>query len=320
MIKTLMKRNSRVYGPLLAIVVFVVAVVAMIYANRQAFSWLNPAGVIASDERNIFFFVLGLSAVVVLPVFSLLIIFALKYREQNKPTNYKPEWSENKALELTWWGIPILIIIIVGTTSAISTHLLDPYRKIASKNPTLNVQVVATEWKWLFIYPDHQVATINQLEIPINTPVHFSLSADAPMSAFWVPKLGSMIYTMNGMDSQLNLMATKLGTYDGYNTNINGAGYAKMNFKVPVVSRSDFASWLKQSAQSKNILDEHTYAKLAKPSTPTHPTIYHLADTGLYDTIVMKYMGLDGAKSTASTAKKPQQSTAINIAGTEGNK
>ncbi|HEU0266054.1 MAG TPA: COX aromatic rich motif-containing protein, partial [Candidatus Saccharimonadaceae bacterium] len=147
-------------------------------------------------------------------------------------------------------------------------------------------------------------------------------SADAPMSAFWVPKLGSMIYTMNGMNSQLNLMGTKLGTYNGYNTMINGVGYAKMTFTVPVVSRSDFDAWTKKVAQSPDELTAQSYAALAKPSIISTPKVYRLADQDLYDTIVLKYMGLDGQKSTApdtNKSNKPQQTTAINIPGTEGN-
>lgn len=308
-----MKRNSRVWGPLLGILLFVAAVAGVIALNWQSFPWFNPAGTIAAQERTIFFAVLGLSAIVVIPVFTLLIVIALRYREGNTKAKYMPEWSKNKVLELTWWGIPILIILIVGTISWISTHALDPYKGIASNVKPLNIQVVTLEWKWLFLYPDQGVATVNKLVLPNDTPVSFSLSADAPMSAFWIPSLGSQIYTMSGMNTQMHLMATKEGTYVGYNTNINGKGYAKMNFSVPVVSKSHFKSWVNKASHSSSMMDETAYRKLMKPSIPTHASEYMLMDPTLYDTIVMKYMApMDGTnpdttKSTDENTKKTEK-------------
>ena len=301
-----MKKSSRVYGPLLGMVLFIAAVVFVIWLNRHAFPWFNPAGVVAASERTVFFIVLGLSAVVVIPVFTMLILFAVRYREGNEKANYNPEWSKNTKLEAIWWGIPILIILIVGTISWVSTHALDPYKNIASNTKPLRVQVVTLEWKWLFIYPDQGVATINKLEIPVNTPVQLSLSADAPMSSFWVPSLGSQIYTMNGMNTQLHLMATKTGTFTGYNTNINGDGYAKMDFTVPVVSKTDFKKWTRQSRQSPDMLDETEYQKIMKPSVMKASKTYMLMDKDLYDTIMMKYMSptTNGSKTNKSDDMK----------------
>lgn len=318
MMETPMKKYSRVYGPLLVIALFVASVVAAIWMNRYKFPWFNPAGIVAGQERTIFFFVLGLSAVVVIPVFTMLILFAVKYRESNENANYQPEWNHNKWLETAWWVIPIVIVGVVGTVSWKSTHALDPYKKIASSSKTLNVQVVTMEWKWLFIYPDLHIATINQLKAPINTPIHLTLSADSPMSAFWVPSLGSQIYTMNGMSTQLNLEANKMGTFKGYNTNINGKGYAKMDFQVPIVSKSNFDSWGKGAQKSPNVMNEMTYNKLSKPVVFDGTKVYHLQDSTLYDTILMKYMApMAGTKMNDAPVKSGHDSKTYNNGSTD---
>ena len=274
---------------LLALLVAVVITIVVV-AGGGHFPWFDPAGVVAARERQVFLLAIGLSVIVVVPVFTLLAMFAWKFREGNKKADYQPEWSENNKLEAVWWGIPIAIIAVLATVVWFTTHELDPYRKISSDTPTLKVQVVALEWKWLFIYPDYGVATVNELRLPVDTPVHFTLAADAPMSAFWVPSLGSQIYAMNGMSSQLNLLATKTGTYKGYNTNINGEGYAKMTFDVPVVGKQDFAAWTKKAYASPDMLDEKSYNELAKPSLVPQSKTYMLMTPDLYDTIVMKYM------------------------------
>lgn len=254
------------------------------------FPWLDPAGSIAESERNIFIFTISLAAIVVIPVYIMLFVFALRYREGSKKAKYKPEWHHNTWLEVAWWGIPILIIAILAVTVWITTHRLDPYNAIESDAETVEVQVVALEWKWLFIYPDYGIATVNELKLPANTPIHLTLAADAPMSAFWVPSLGSQIYSMNGMSSQLNLIAKRLGNYKGYNTNINGEGYSKMDFDVPVVRSDEFVSWASRVAKSKVGLGEAEYERLAKPSVENKPLEYRLLDSELYDMIIMKYM------------------------------
>lgn len=255
---------------------------------------LSPTGVVATQQRKILFFTLALSLLVVVPVFVMLGLFAYKYRE-GRNADYKPEWGSSNKLEALWWGIPIAIIGVLGTLTWVTSHSLDPYKSIASEKSPLNVQVVALQWKWLFIYPDYNIATVNQLPIPVDRPVHLSLAADAPMSAFWIPSLGSQVYSMNGMSSQLNLMATKTGEYEGYNTNINGEGYAKMKFTAKVMKEADFQNWSKTAGEKAmnagDHMDEATYRVLAKPSVVSEPQTYHLMSPGLYDTIVAKYMG-----------------------------
>ena len=252
---------------------------------------LMPSGQVASQQRDLIIFTVLLAAVVVVPVFVLLGVFSWKYREGNKKAKYQPEKADNKVLELIWWGIPVVIILVLSIVTWVTSHTLDPYRAIESETETLEIQVVALQWKWLFIYPDQGVATVNDLTIPVDTPVHFTLSADAPMSAFWIPDLGSEIYSMNGMSSQLHLIADDVGLWTGYNTNINGEGYVDMTFAVHAVNQDEFSAWHKKHATSGHELNEMHLAELSKPSIISEPMYMSLPNADIYDTIIMKYMG-----------------------------
>ena len=266
---------------------------------------LNPKGEIARQQKSLLLFTLLLSAVVVVPVFFMLGLFAVKYRQGKKnPGKYMPEWSSNKALESIWWGIPIVIIAVLAVITWQTSHSLDPYRPIASSNKTLEVQVVALQWKWLFILPEYNIATLNYLPVPVDRPLHFSLSADAPMSAFWVPSLGSQIYAMNGMSSQLNLIANEPGTYKGYSTNINGEGYASMKFDVVATNEFEFDQAVATASASTEMLNEASYVNLVKPESVTARKSYVLADSELDDRVILKYMGMDHGAMTHETTKE----------------
>jgi cytochrome o ubiquinol oxidase subunit 2 len=251
---------------------------------------LDPTGQVAMQQRNLIVFTVALSLIVVIPVFTMMIAFAWKYTEKNKKAVYKPEWSHNNLLEFIWWGIPVVIIGILAVVTWVTSHSLDPYRPITSHQKPIEVQVVALQWKWLFIYPEHNVAFLNELPVVKDRPVHFTLSADAPMSAFWIPTLGSQIYSMNGMHSQLNLVANKEGDYYGYNTNINGEGYASMRFAVKVRDQKNFDETIKKAHASPNVLSEESYRELAQKVIQKDAVRYRLANKELYDQIVMKYM------------------------------
>ncbi len=279
-----MKQYRVVFG--VASTTIILAFLGFLLARTAHYDILHPMGSVALQQRNLLYFALLLCAVVVVPVFILLGSFAWKYREGNKKSTYKPEWSENRALEVVWWGIPILIIGILATVTWTTSHSLDPYRPLESSKKAIEIQVVALQWKWLFIYPDLGVATLNQLPIPVGTPIHFSLTANAPMSAFWIPTLGSQIYTMNGMSSQLNLIADHAGDFNGYTTNINGEGYADMKFMVHARQEADFITWVKQAKQSPDMMDFAAYTSLAAASKVTDEREYMLMDTKLYNSIV----------------------------------
>lgn len=265
-----------------------------LYLHDKNVAVLNPKGVVAAHEKDLLVFTLLLSAVVVVPVYVMLFTFAWRYREGNhKKVAYTPDVEGNRLMETVWWGIPIVIIGILCVVTWVSTHQLDPYRALDSKEAPLRVQVIAMQWKWLFLYPDYHVASLNELTIPTGVPVNFEITADGPMSAFWVPNLGTQTYAMTGMTSQLSLMADHEGTYRGSNSNISGKGYADMHFMVKALStRNAFYQWAR--AIANNVCHEHLaldeYEQLAKPAVATEPVYYHLHDDNLYTEVVNKYM------------------------------
>lgn len=277
----------------ISMVVVVLFAIGWFLLAGQHVAVFMPSGEVAEKQRQLIVFTVLLALIVVLPVFTLLGMFAWKYREGNKKAHkeYQPEWAHNTKLEVVWWGIPILIIIVLSIVTYITSHSLDPYRPIQSDKTPVKVQVVALQWKWLFIYPDEKIATVNDLTIPVDRPVHFTLSADAPMSAFWIPDLGGQIYSMNSMSSQLNLIANKEGTFTGYNTNINGDGYAAMKFKTHAVPEMAYDSWVKDLQTSQDMLTFESFAELAKPGIPDKPQYFMLHEGGLYDRIVHSKMG-----------------------------
>ena len=285
-----MKKYRAVLG--VAFVVAALALLGSILLRDVHFDILQPAGNIAKQQRDLIVFTLGLMGIIVIPIFIMLGWFGWKYRAGNDKRgkhDYKPEWHENKTLEILWWGIPIVIISILAVIAWQTSHSLDPYKKIESDKAAIEVQVVALQWKWLFIYPQLGVATVNKLPIPEKTPIHFTISADAPMSAFWVPTLGSQIYAMNGMSTQLSLIADRTGEFTGVSSNINGKGYADMKFTVYSKTEKDFNEWVKSAQNSANMLDRTMYERLAQPGVTDEAT-YMLTDASLYDTIVNKYM------------------------------
>jgi cytochrome o ubiquinol oxidase subunit 2 len=271
-------------------IVVAICLIALFYVlvKDAKIDVLQPAGDIAQAQRGIILFTVALSAVVVIPVFTLLAFISIKYRAGNKKATYSPEWGENKWLEGLWWGIPILIIGILGVVIYQTSHSLDPYKPIAGDDQ-LEVQVVALRWKWLFIYPEQNVVTLNHLPLPIDRPVHFTMTADAPMSAFWIPALGSQVYAMNGMESQLHLKPTKLGEYTGYTTNINGEGYAKMTFETRVMNSADFDTWSADASEAPDSMTMRTYEELAKPKSDPSEKTYRLANAKLFEMIVERY-------------------------------
>lgn len=278
------------YRTLIAIALWVVALsfLGWLLVKDSYFPVLSPAGSVGESQKDLMLFTLALSLIVVVPVFTMLGIFAWKFREGGN-ARYSPDWSGNNKLEALWWGVPILIIGVLSVVTWQTSHSLDPYRPLASAQKPIEVQVVALQWKWLFIYPELGVASVNHLPVPVDVPVHFSLTANAPMSAFWVPALGSQIYTMNGMSSQLHLVANKIGTFDGYTTNINGEGYADMKFVVTSTDKRQFDSWVKQARSSSHMMDVATYKELSEPGVADAKS-YMLMDKTLYQSIVGSYM------------------------------
>jgi cytochrome o ubiquinol oxidase subunit 2 len=264
---------------------------AGVYLSTLNIPVLQPAGQIADKQRNLLYLSLLLSVVVVLPVFVMLFVFSFKYSESNKKAKYSPNYSSSKKLESIWWGIPFIIIAILSVITWNSSHDLDPFKPIHAANQPIHIQVIALQWKWLFIYPEQNIASVNFVQFPKDTPVDFEITSDAPMNSYWIPKLGGQIYAMPGMSTHLNLMANKSGDFSGKSANISGEGFAKMTFTARASSPSEFNQWVSKLSKADSPLNVTSYAQLAKPNTSDHAIYYSSADSSLYGSIVNKYMG-----------------------------
>lgn len=286
------KRGAKTKLVLLVLFILWLVVVAVGYFSRHSVAVLDPAGPVAHQERNLIFLVLGLCAIVVIPVFGLTIGIALRYREGNKKrTKYQPDWDGNRWIEGTWWAVPLAIITVLGVVAWNSTYSLDPYKALAASAPPLRVQVVSLDWKWLFIYPQQNVASVNWLQLPVNRPVEFSITSDTVMNSFWIPNLGSQIYSMPGMNTQLNLLASKTGNFPGRSANISGSGFASMQFTTAVSSQAGFNGWVKTAKAAGRPLTNSSYAVLTAPSQNDSPKFYSSAAPGLYNQLIANYTG-----------------------------
>ncbi len=251
---------------------------------------LKPSGLIAAKEKNLIIITTLLMLIVVLPVFFMTIFFAWKYRESNKKARYEPDWDYSHLLESLWWGIPCVIIVVLSVITWVTTHELSPYKPIASDKKPLKIQVVALDWKWLFIYPEYQIATINQLNLPIDRPVSFELTSDAPMNSFWIPDLSGQIYCMPAMRTQLHIVATKIGSFRGCSAQLSGKEFAGMFFRANVTSENDFNQFVKSAKNSPSKLSYDSYKDLAMPSKSVSTKSYVLEDHNLFEQIINKYL------------------------------
>ncbi|AFJ58499.1 MAG: ubiquinol oxidase subunit II [Pseudomonadales bacterium RIFCSPLOWO2_12_60_38] len=255
----------------------------------------NPKGQVATDERDLIILATGLMLLVVVPVIVMMFVFAYRYRATNKKARYSPRWASSHKIEAVVWGVPLLIIIVLGWVTWETTHALDPYRPLESDTPPINVQVVATDWKWLFIYPDLGIASVNELALPVHTPVSFTVTSDAAMTSFFIPALGGQIYAMAGMQTKLHLIANETGEFRGIAANYNGPGFSDMHFTTLSLSTADFQTWVTKVKGAATSLDHSTYAQLAKP-TLKHPVTYYSAvQERLFLDIVDKYEGMNKA-------------------------
>lgn len=251
---------------------------------------LNPAGTIASDEKLLLVTAVGLMLFVVVPVIILNFWFAWKYRASNTKAKYSPEFSHSTILEVIWWTIPIIIIGILAVITWISSHRYDPYRPLNVKTKPIVIQVIALDWKWLFIYPQQNIASVNFVQFPINVPVQFLITADAPMNSFQIPELAGQIYAMPGMRTELNLMGTQTGDFPGMSTNYSGVGFAGMTFTARVSSQADFDAWVKKTQKSQQKLTPDSYHQLALPSENNPQAFYSPVSKDLFNNVIMSFM------------------------------
>jgi cytochrome o ubiquinol oxidase subunit II len=247
---------------------------------------LDPHGPIGVSERLILIDSVAIMLVIVIPVIVATLGFAWWFRASNERATYLPYWSFSGQLELIVWAIPALVITFLGGIAWFGSHALDPFKPIDSQSPPIEVQVVSLDWKWLFIYPNDGIASVNQLIIPAGTPVHFTLTSTGVMNSFFVPQLGSQIYTMAGMTSQVSLQADEPGDYPGLSAQFSGDGFSDMRFVVHAMSADDYARWLASAKDRGAVLDNTAYAALAQQSSDVKATTYHGVDPKLFDSIV----------------------------------
>lgn len=292
-----MKKYQKIWGMVIVLLVAIVVLVGW-YLHRHSVPVLQPAGEVGSKERNLMLFTVLISTVVVVPVFLMLGMFAWRYREGNKKSKYSPDLEGNRLAETVWWAIPTLIIGTISIITWRSSYALDPFRHLSSSKPVLHVQVVALDWKWLFIYPNQDVASVNEAAIPVNTPVDFEITSDAVMTSFWVPQLGGQMYAMPGMSTNLNLMASRTGSFFGSPANISGKGFADMDFKVKSMSDANFSAWIANAKHSTNDLTDTNYIALARPSIKDPVAYYSSVWPQLYNLVVLSYMNQGNAAGT----------------------
>jgi cytochrome o ubiquinol oxidase subunit 2 len=248
---------------------------------------LDPKGPIAEGERQILFNSLGIMLAIVIPTILATLGVAFWFRSSNRRARYRPDFAYSGRLEMIVWSIPAMTVLLVGGVAWLGAHDLDPRKPLATDVAPLRVQVVSLDWKWLFIYPDQGIATVNQLTVPVGVPVSFELTSSGVMNSFFVPQLGSQIYTMAGMTTRLQLQADHAGTYRGLSANFSGDGFADMRFAVDAVPASEFERWTHAVKRATSpVLDAAAYADLAKPSSALAPQIYRAVTPGLFDGIV----------------------------------
>jgi len=285
---------------------------------------MNASGDVARQQGQLIVASTLLMLLIIVPVIALTLLFAWRYRQNNKTAKYEPDWDHSTMLELVIWGAPLLIIIALGLLTWISTHLLDPYRPlqridenrpIQSEIKPLEVQVVALDWKWLFIYPEQGIATVNELVTPVDVPVRFKITASNVMNSFYIPALAGQIYAMPGMDTTLNAVMNKPGVYDGFSANYSGVGFSHMRFKYHGVSDADFTAWVAKTRAAGGDLSRASYLALEKPSVAEPVRHYGKVAPALYKAIVNRcvdpdavcmdqMMAADNARAAKSVVKR----------------
>jgi cytochrome o ubiquinol oxidase subunit II len=292
---------------LIIILLFVdILLIGWLLLHGKNIAVLNPKGMVASQERGLMLFALVLMLTLAIPLFIFTFFVAWRYREGNTKAKYTPEWNHSTKLQILWWGVPFVLVCVLAVVTWIYTHKLEPQKHLAVGTKTMVIQVVALRWKWLFIYPEQKIATVNFVAFPEKTPIEFDLTADeATMNSFWIPNLGGQLYAMTGMVNRLNLMADEQGNYNGSNAEISGRGFAGMRFMAKAVSQNDFDIWVSQMKQSTKVLTLDAYKQLVKPSENYPQTFYSSTPDNLFTTIVNKYMAPSPTNTNMHNTETP---------------
>ncbi|RUX28170.1 ubiquinol oxidase subunit II [Mesorhizobium sp. M7A.F.Ca.US.011.01.1.1] len=256
---------------------------------------MNPAGDVAAQQRDLLMVSTALMLIVIIPVMALTIFFAWRYRQSNREARYEPDWDHSTHLELVIWAVPLLIIICLGAVTWMGTHLLDPYRpigRVSAGKPLppdvrpLEVEVVALDWKWLFIYPQYGVAMVNELAAPVDRPISFRITSASVMNSFYIPALAGQIYAMPGMETRLHAVINKSGDYEGFSANYSGAGFSGMRFAFHGLDDAGFQAWIAKAKDGGGKLDRNGYLELEQPSENQPVRHYAAVDADLYKAIL----------------------------------
>ncbi len=266
--------------------------------------FLHPAGPIASAQRDLFFWIAGVSMVVVLPVLVLTPWLLWRYRYGQQEATYRPHWELSLPFEILSWGVPVLVVIGLGALTWTRTHQLDPYRPLADSTSSLEVQIIALDWKWLFIYPEQGVATVNELVIPSGRSVHLSLTSATVMQSLMIPRLSGQIYAMAGMRTQQYLQADVAGEFTGRNTQFNGVGFQQQSFITRSLAPEAFEQWLDTTRQANATLDCASYLKLSQTPSQVPPSVYRSVQPGLFEWVMHTFHG-----GTPTACDSPTQET-----------
>jgi len=262
---------------------------------------LDPAGPIGAHEKTVLLIAFGLMLLVVVPVFVMTAWFAWHYRASNKKATYRPAWDFSLKLDLVVWLVPALIVTALGILSWETTHSLSPYRALADSKKPVQVEAIAMDWKWLFIYPKRHIATVNRLVFPAGRPVNFKLTSDTVMTSFFIPRLGTQIYAMPGMRTKLHLIADKAGTYTGRNFQLSGRGYSAMHFKAVATTSAKFRQWVKKVRQSDQSLTLGALKQLQKPGIPKHVIHYASVHPHLFQHIIQQFRTAQAPEDNSNT-------------------
>lgn len=269
------------------------------YIQNHNIAVLEPKGSIGYQERELIYICTLLMLLVAIPVIILLFVFAYKYRIGNTKAKYAPDWAHSFLGEIIWWGVPFLLIGVLGWITWDSTHALNPFKPLESNKKPIKIQVIALNWKWLFIYPDLGIATVNYIQFPVSTPLNFQITSDAPMNSFWIPELGGQIYAMPGMRSKLHLIANELGTFRGLTSSINGKGFSGMHFQAKSSTQDEFDAWVEEVKMAPNVLSMQSYDVLLQPSQNNPISYYSNVEGDIFDEVVMKAMYHEPKKEPA---------------------
>jgi cytochrome o ubiquinol oxidase subunit 2 len=268
----------------------------------------DPRGPVAVAERQILFNSLGIMLAIVIPLILATLGVAFWFRSSNRRASYLPDFNYSGRLEVLVWSIPLMTVLLIGGVAWVGAHDLDPRRPISPGVRQLRVQVTSLDWKWLFIYPDQNIASVNHLVVPVGTPISLELTSSGVMNSFFVPQLGSQIYTMAGMTTHLQLQADAVGSYPGISAQFSGDGFADMTFKADAVPNESFSQWVETTRATGPVLDAQAYADLAKPSKAVAPFTYRTVAADLFNRIVVPEMSMnDPTRLVCSASARAEQ-------------